>query len=140
MESIPSDVNRQLNFLAERLGVLYHQSFQGRFPYEDLRRLVRKAGTNCAGLGADLDLYFSTIVGYCSWGKQILNWGFEKQQEALRYVSHSFVDRHPEYKSVLSLIEESELSKQLDNIEQMRITLWHLLTLLDNAEGSVTHR
>ena len=135
MKLIPSDVNRQLLLHAERLTALYQQSFQGRFPYEDLRKLVRKAGTNFAGLGADLDLYFSTIVGYCSWGKQILNWSHEKRQEALRYVSCSFVDRHPEYKSVLSLIEESKLSKQLDNIEEMRTTLWHVLTLLDNPEG-----
>lgn len=123
--------NSDLISTAEQLTALYKQSAQGRFPYDDIRNLFRKAGTSYEGLVPDLDLYFSSIAGYCSWGKRILNWDTERRQKALTYASRSFFDRHPEYKSLMPFIEQSELSKQLDNIEEMRTTLLRVLTSLE---------
>lgn len=123
------DANSELSSEAERLGTLYQQNCRGPFPYGDIRRVRQKAGASYDGLIPDLDLYFSTIAGYCSWGKRILGWDTEKRHEALTYASRGFFDRHPEYKSLLPFIkEESELNKQLDNIEQMRTALVRLLT------------
>lgn len=128
MEKKPNNANSEL---AERLAALYRQRDQGPFPYEDIRKLVQKAGTHHEGLIPDLDLYFSTIVGYCSWGKRILNWDADKRHRALTYAKRGFFERHPEYKSLLPLIRESNLSKQLDDTEEMRTALLQLLISLD---------
>ncbi len=127
---------RDLVSQAEQLGALYKQSFQGRFPYDDIRELFRKAGNAYEGFIPDLDLYFSTIAGYCSWGKRILNWKAEQRQKALAYASQSFFDRHAEYKPLLPFIEESELRTQLDLTDEMRTTLVRLLTSLEVPEDS----
>ncbi len=118
---------------AERLRARFERSCQGPFPYEDIRAAVHKAGTSDDGLIPSLDLYFSTIAGYCSWGKQILNWDSEKRKAAFAYASRSFFDRHPEYESLRQFIGPSELSNQLENIEEMRSTLLHVLASLEDV-------
>ena len=129
-----SDSHLQLAAEAEHLRARYQQSCQGPFPYEAVRTAVRKAGTSYDGLIPSLDLYFSTIVGYCSWGKQMLNWDSEKRKAAFTYASRSFFDRHPEYESLRPFIGDSDLSTRLENIEEMRITLLHVLASLSEPD------
>jgi|SRR5688572_8584077 len=126
--------NSHLVSQAEQLDALCKQGLQGRFPYDDIRELFRKAGNAYEGFIPDLDLYFSTIVGYCSWGKRILNWNTEQRQKAFAYTSQGFFDRHPEYRSLLPFIEDSDLRRRLDRVDEMRTTLLRLLTALEGSE------
>src|SRR5688572_25762057 len=82
--------NSHLVSQAEQLDALYKQGLQGRFPYDDIRELFRKAGNAYEGFIPDLDLYFSTIVGYCSWGKRILNWNTSSGKKHLRIQVKAF--------------------------------------------------
>lgn len=113
-----------------RLITLYQESSRTPFPYAGIRKIVQKAEGAYDTLIPDLDLYFSTIAGYCSWGQGVLSWDDRKVEEAKRYASQSFFDRHREYKSLLPLITEADLIHQLEIYEKMRVTLLELMSSL----------
>lgn len=115
---------------AERLSSLYREHSRTPFPYDSIRELVQQAGTSYNTLTPDLDLYFSTIAGYCSWGKGLLRWDDAKVEQAKAYASLGFFDRHQNYKPLVPLMRESDLTKELDIYERMRTTLLVLLTQL----------
>lgn len=117
---------------AKRLASLYEEVSRAAFPYKEVRKLLRKAGTKSDRLIPDLDLYFSTLAGYCSWGRRLLIWDDKKVQEAKVYVERGFYDRHPEYRSLRSFINESELNHQLEAYEEMRRDLLSLLISLQH--------
>jgi hypothetical protein len=116
---------------AERLATLYKRSSESAFPYEKVRNLLQKAGVSSTSLIPDLDLYFSTLAGYCSWGKRLLTWDDEKVKKAKAYTTQGFFERHPEYSSLLPLIEKSDLYHELEIYEEMRTALLALLISLE---------
>lgn len=117
---------------AERLASLYQEISRSAFPYYEVRKLLRKAGTSCDELIPDLDLYFSTLAGYCSWGRRLLMWDDEKVQEAKAFVTQGFFDRYPEYGWLEPFIRQSDLIKQLGTYEEMRKGLFTLLISLEH--------
>ena len=118
---------------AERLASLYKKSSESAFPYQKVRRLLQEAGISSHSLVPDLDLYFSTLAGYCSWGKRLLTWDDEKVEKAKAYATVGFFDRHPEYNSLVPFIDQSDLHKELDIYEEMRTVLLALLILLQHS-------
>ena len=81
----------------------------------------------------DLDLYFSTLAGYCSWGKRLLTWDDETVKTAKAYAAQGFFERHPEYGSLLPFIDQSGLNQELDIHEEMRTALLALLISLEHS-------
>jgi hypothetical protein len=119
-----------LETIASELKNLYVEDCRTPFPYAGARRLLQEAGGGYEDLIPDLDLYFSTIAGYCSWGKTILNWPRAKVDEARKRVSDSFFNRHPKYKALEKVINESvapDLYAELRLHEEMRAKLLELL-------------
>lgn len=109
------------------------------FPYEGIRKLLQGGRGNYEGFIPDLSLYFSTVAGYCSWGKRILRWEATKIDEAKAALEKQFFDRHPEYKPLEKMIGEhgnADLLAKFSLHEKMRI---ELLRLLEDLQRLRTH-
>ena len=124
----------------ERLTSIYREIARSSFPYDEVRKLLREHGTSSDELIPDLDLYFSTLAGYCSWGKRLLMWDDEKVQEARAYVALGFFDRHPEYEWLGPLIRRSNLIKQLGTYDELRKGLFTLLVALEQYRKACDDR
>jgi hypothetical protein len=83
---------------AAELKALYEEDCRTPFPYEGSRKLLQAEGGNYESFIPDLSLYFSTVAGYCSWGKRILRWEPAKINEAKVDLEKQFFDKHPAYK------------------------------------------
>jgi hypothetical protein len=118
---------------AERLASLYKKSSESAFPYQKVREVLQKAGTSSGSLVPDLDLHFSTLAGYCSWGKRLLTWDDDKVKTATGFAAQGFFERHPEYSSLLPFIDQSDLNQELEIYEEMRTALLALLVSLQQA-------
>ena len=118
---------------AERLASLYKKSSESAFPYQKVREVFQKAGISSGSLVPDLDLHFSTLAGYCSWGNRLLTWDDEKVKTAKAYVVKGFFERHPEYDPLLPFIAQSDLHQELELYEEMRTALLALLISLQHA-------
>ena len=118
---------------AEWLASLYKKSSESAFPYQKVRELLQKAGISSSNLVPDLDLYFSTLAGYCSWGKRLLTWDDETVKTAKAYATQGFFERHPEYGSLLPFIDQSDLNQELNIHEEMRTALLALLISLEHS-------
>lgn len=99
------------------------------FPYEDSRTLLREAGGQYDGLIPDLDVFFSTIAGYCSWQERVLKWSEEQVREAEVRLANSFFERFPRYGPLERLITESDtptLHAHIATYEKIRACLLEL--------------
>lgn len=112
----------------------YQEACGVSFPYDGSRHLLQEVGGSYEDLIPDLDMYFSTIAGYCSWGERILKWPPEKIVEAQNRIAVSFFEKHPQYKPFEVAITESEtpdLFAQMASYERMRTRLLELLDRLN---------
>ena len=115
---------------AAALTALYKDSCRTPFPYNDVRKLLEEVGRDYPGLSADLDLHFSTIAGYCAWGRRLLKWEDETVNEVVARLDAGFFDKHPKYKPLESMITQPNLKAQLSTHERMRTELLRLLKRL----------
>jgi hypothetical protein len=130
-------MNKTLEEAADDLLHTYEEEFRMPFPYADCRKLRREGGDRYEGLIPDLDMYFSDIAGYCSWGKRILKWPKEKVLEVRERLSKSFFEKHPQYKPLEAMITESNtpsLYTRLIACEKLRLKLLEILTRLLTEE------
>lgn len=114
---------------------LYQESHT-QFPYDDCRRIFKKAGQVYEHLISDLDLYFSDIAGYASWGNKSLRWSEKKLEEVKESLAKSFFQQHPEYNLIEPLITESgtpDLYSQLMRYEKMRSLILELISDLSSG-------
>lgn len=117
----------------DKLIALYKNSQKASFPYEGCRKLLEQSDSVYEHLISDLDLYFSEIAGYCSWGKRIPKWPREKMEVALKRLSVSFFAIHPQYKPLEKLISEvntPDLHRDLLLYEDLRSLLMKILSSL----------
>lgn len=118
------------------------------FPYDDCRRVLAKAGELADGeiadgLIPDLDLYFSDIAGYCSYGKRLLSLPQNELTAARATLETSFFEQHPEYRVLASWINETEtpvLFADLNRHEEVRVRLLELISYLLSDSGAVETR
>lgn len=130
---------------ADKLLRLYEERNRGAFPYADCRRLLREDERRYKDLIPDLDMYFSNIAGYCSWGGRISKWSKEKIRDVQERISKPFFQKHPQYKPLEPLITEistPDLYARLVLLEKLRAELLELLSQLtatshleETAEG-----
>lgn len=104
---IDSITKHNLEESAAKLQRIFKEDLSKPFPYEDCRKVFVEAGARDEGFIPDLDLYWSELAGYCSWGKRILDWPEEKLLEVKQSLEKSFLDRHPQHQKIVSLITES---------------------------------
>ena len=112
----------------------YREASNIPFPYDGIRNLLRQAAGDYESLIPDLDMYFSTIAGYCSWGEKILKWPQEKILEAQNRIAVSFFTKHPQYKPLEVAITESDtpdLFALMASHEKMRRSLLQLFDSLN---------
>lgn len=115
----------------EILQSLYKADLLNPFPYDDCRKLLANKNGDFEDLIPCLDLYFSRIAGYCSWGKRSLNWTSEKIEETRHGLRQSFFQKFPKYAALKSSINEKntpELFNQLLVYDLMRLTLLDVLS------------
>lgn len=94
------------------------------FPSEDCRWLKSEFEANLDDLYTDLTMWFMTVAGYSSWGKQLLSWSEDKVRQVRDVIRFSFFDEYPQYKwleihitkaNTPDLYEEFQLYEQLRN-------------------------
>ena len=123
---------------AEQIRRAFKDDLHGPFPYDGCRKLLREKSGTFQHLISDLDMYFSGIAGYASWGKKILGWTDEKIREVRQILGVNFFDMHPQYKPLEAMITEEEtpdLYHDLMNYERVRKELLELLSRLSSERG-----
>ena len=124
-----------LERVATELNALYEEGCRTPFPYEGSRNLLQQAGPgNYDGFIPDLSLYFSTVAGYCSWGKRILGWEPTKIAKAKADLEKQFFDTYSQYKPLEMMMAQQDNADLLTKFtlhEKMRI---QLLALLDDLQ------
>ena len=122
------------NEVGEKLEILqklYKSDFLHPFPYEDCRKITRQTANQNDDLVACLDVYFSDVAGFCSWGKRMEKWSAEKTTDTEIRLNKSFFDRFPklsEFKSKINEQETPTLYNQLLIFDLMRLTLMDILS------------
>lgn len=114
------------------LGKLYKSEFLHPFPHQDCRKI-----SSDENFVPSLDLYFSDIAGYCSWGIRIKKWDGEKIEIAKKQLQNSFFQRFVGFSELKLKINEKQ-TPQLFN--QMLIYDLMRLTLLDILSEIKTNR
>ena len=100
----------------EILQSLYEADLLNPFPYDDCRKLLADKNGKFEDLIPCLDLYFSDIAGYCSWGKRSLSWTGEKNEEVKQQLQKSFFQKFPQYISLKPNINESNTPKLFNQL------------------------
>jgi YxiJ-like protein len=133
-ECMNNEANEQLiDAILRRL----EEKRQHPFPYDGCRKILRESDNRYENLIPDLDIYFSDIAGYCSWGKKILDWPKEKIQEAKERLEEDFFEKYPKYKPLEPMLTETnvpDLHAELALYETMRTKLLQLLTRLSEIK------
>jgi hypothetical protein len=119
--------------LAREIQRLYEEEYRDSFPYDGCRYLVSKDEKRFEGLISELDFYTSTVAGYCSWATRIPTLPRGKLQEIRSRITNSFFEEYPQYgllEPQITRRDTSDLFEQLTLLENMRMKLLELLTLL----------
>ncbi len=124
------EIEEKLKILRE----LYKTDFLQPFPIDDCRNILSENGEKFADLVPCLDIYFSDVAGYCSWGKRITTWSDDKLKEAKNSLRKNFFQRFSKFTALASKISEVKtpnLHSQLLIIELMRLTLLDVLSEIE---------
>ncbi|MBA3602026.1 MAG: hypothetical protein H0W45_12505 [Acidobacteria bacterium] len=119
-----NEIEEKLKILQE----LYKSDFLHPFPYQDCEKVSFE--NDFEDFIPSLDLYFSDIAGYCSWGKKIGSWSAEKIETVKNHLQKSFFERFPKFiklKSKITDRETPQLYNQLLIFDLMRLTLFDIL-------------
>ena len=117
---------------------LYKTDFLRPFPIKDCRVILSESDAKFSDFVPSLDVYFSDVAGYCSWGKRIENWSFEKIIEAKHILRKSFFQRFSKFSVLESKISENKtpnLHSQLLITDLMRLTLVDVLSEIETRNS-----
>jgi hypothetical protein len=101
------------------------------FPYPDVRKLVAMDQERYEDLIVDLDMFFSDVAGFSSWGKGMLRWTHSKLLGARGTLEKPFFLRHPKYEPLAQLIDKTNvpaLHAKMDFYEHLRSLLLVAIT------------
>ncbi|CAN5397821.1 hypothetical protein BH10ACI1_BH10ACI1_22350 [soil metagenome] len=115
----------------EILQSLYKTDLLNPFPYEDCRKLLADKAVEFEDFIPSLDLYFSDIAGFCSWGKRSLSWSSKKIEEIKPKLQSSFFQQFPKFNALKPRINEETTPKLYSQIlihDLMRLTLLDILS------------
>lgn len=104
------------------------------FPSGDCRKLIPDEGHRRNFVTA-LDLYFTDIAGYASWGIRIAKWSNNDIEKAGTRLQKSFFEQYPEFCELESLVTETntpELSRVLGAYESIRELLLKILSVVSS--------
>ena len=124
----------------EILQSLYKTDLLNPFPYQDCRKLLIAQADDFEDLIPCLDLYFSDVAGYCSWGKRTLSWTDEKIEEIKSRLQASFFRQFPKFKALKPYINEENTPKLYSQLlihDLMRLTLLDILSERKVAEKNL---
>ena len=126
-------VDGSIDRLVLHLAKLYEQAHSHKFPNSGCKFVSRVGGVPWEDIIPDLDLHFSNIADYCSWGKKVLAWPTAKVISVRRQIECSFIEKHPHLLSAWSAVSEEntpDLCESLAVHEEMRLTLISLLNAI----------
>ena len=125
-----TEIEEKLKILQE----LYKTDFLRPFPIKDCRTLISENDENLSDFIPGLDVYFSDVAGYCSWGKRIETWSFEKVIETKEILRKGFFKRFPQFSKLESKITENKtpnLHSQMLITDLIRLTLFDVLSEIE---------
>jgi len=126
--------NDKVNQLLAEVEDQFNEGIHGPLPYDDCRTLLRANPQKYEDLIPALDLFFSTVAGYGSWGSNLLQWSPEQIHKATENLADNFFEKNPLYEPLLPLVTFSNtprLYSALKAHESLRHNLLELLKLLD---------
>jgi len=135
MEEIKIDATKanSIEQLVDDIVQIYAEKDYHPFPREDCKKIMGEHYEKNVNLIPHLDLYFSDIAGYCSWGRKILKWSNNQVREAENRLKKTFFEKYPQYKMVKHLITEAntpDLYRVMRIYETMRKLLLRVLSQL----------
>jgi hypothetical protein len=143
MSSLESGFSEEaVNQLIQELSLLY-KAVVHPFPYRGCRRLLKTTSQRTRryeDLIPELDVYWSTLAGYCRGGRRIRRCSRETLLAAQAYASRSFFEAVPHYQRLERRITRRfvpDLYADLCHYDQMRHTLLELLALLLMADSAI---
>jgi len=128
-------MNDDIEVKVKEIQRLYAEDLSSPFPYQDCRRMQDSFEAD-EDFAAQLNLYFSTVAGFCSWGKRILHWNETKRKEAADLLAKSFFEDLPQYQKLekhINKIETPELYNEIERHETMRRTLLDIISRLEKS-------
>jgi hypothetical protein len=125
--------------LAETIEESYRADLRHPFPYADCRSLLQLSDHGAfAMLIPDLDLFCSTVYGWASSARQLLDGSRERAGRARRDLAASFFEKHATYVPLREQVREAttpELHRRLQHCERLREQLLELLALTAPEAG-----
>ena len=122
-----------LDSLLSALNDMYRRGFDGPFPYADCRKIIGQDHKKYEDLTADLNTYFSEVIGSSSWGRRLAEWPRDRMRGVKGALEKTFFERYPAYSPLAPMITASDtpdLYAKLIYSEQLRVNLVKILTLL----------
>ena len=114
----------------------------GNFPHADCRWLHKHGGTH-EGLNPDLDIYFSTIVGFASGATRLNQREPQQLQRYLKSLRMTFFERHPEHAFLESRINKQdtpELERHLRVANIIRLEILPIIERLANGKAEASEQ
>ena len=87
--------NDKVNQLVAEVEDRFNKGIHGPFPYDDCRTLLRVNPQKYEDLIPALDLFFSTVAGYGSWGSKLLQWSPGQIHKATENLADNFFEKNP---------------------------------------------
>jgi hypothetical protein len=128
-------MNDDIEVKVKEIERLYAEDLSSPFPYRDCQKLQDSLAAD-EDFATQLTSYFSTVAGFCSWGKRILRWNEKKRREVVKILAKSFFEGLPQYRKLekqINKIETPELYKEIERHETMRRTLLDIISRLEKS-------
>lgn len=128
--------------IEEKLKILqefYKIDFLRPFPLEDCRSILSDGDKKFTDFIPSLDIYFSDIAGYCSWGRRIEKWSDEQIKEAKNRLGMSFFQRFGKFSALKGEINEHRtprLYSQLLIFDLIRLTLLDIFSEIETENSN----
>lgn len=102
------------------------------FPYDDIFELLRKYNISDDDFTSKLDLFDSTIRGYCSWGLEALNWTNLEARKVKEDIRLSFFEKYPEFEFLREEINSKNFPNLLNDLQKTENLRLSLVSILKN--------
>jgi hypothetical protein len=111
----------------------YQDGFQGAFPYEDCRTVLRDEVDQYEEFVPDLNTYFYTIWSHCAAIEKVLRWPNERLLASKTFLNQTFFEKYPKYRVLedrVTKVTTPRLYRRLQICDELRTDLSQLITRL----------
>jgi len=123
----------------EQIESLYKSDFRHPFPYKDCFLVSDRCGVETAYLIPEVDVFFADIAGWSASATSLDRRPAQELRKARSWLSRGDLFEHYPHLAVcrdsITAEETPDLWRQLRVVEELRISLLHLLNEMNLPEG-----